>query len=71
MIHSRAGIFSETAQASLIKHSLSGCNYDLYGLIPFEHFNNIFFLSQYVEPLLVPLKRSQRPLSEIRPPHKL
>ena len=32
MLYSRAGIFSEMAQASPTKLSLSRCNYDLYGL---------------------------------------
>ena len=31
MLYSRAGIFSEMAQASPTKLSLSKCNYDLYG----------------------------------------
>ena len=37
MIYSHAGIFSEMAQVSPTKHSLSRCNYYLYGL------NNLLF----------------------------
>ena len=32
MLYSSAGIFSETAQVSPTKLSLSRCNYDLYGV---------------------------------------
>ena len=32
MKYTHVGIFSLTAQASLAKHSLSRCNYDLYGM---------------------------------------
>ena len=34
MLYSRSSIFSEMAEASPTKHSLSRCNYNLYGFTP-------------------------------------